>query len=100
MSCMFADIQGGRNALQIKPMWCPHTGVSRQTWSSAQWTLQPSTKPVVANFSVPSDFLVEGHVSGLGIEHPFSLQASIACGFLVFSRVRYCHPQWMDMLMI
>ena len=27
--------------------------------------LQPSTEPIIANFSVPSDFLVEGQVSGL-----------------------------------
>ena len=35
--------------------------------------LQPSTEPVIANFSVPSDFLVEDLVSGLGTEHPISL---------------------------
>ena len=33
-------------------------------WLSGR-TLQPSTEPAVVNFSVPSDFLLEGQVSGL-----------------------------------
>ena len=33
-------------------------------------TLQPSIKSVVANSFVPSDFLVDGQVSGLGTVHP------------------------------
>ena len=33
-------------------------------------TLQPSIESVVANSFVPSDFLVDGQVSGLGIVHP------------------------------
>ena len=33
-------------------------------------TLQPSIESVVANSFVPSDFLVDGHVGGLGNEHP------------------------------
>ena len=33
-------------------------------------TLQPSTEPVVADSSLPSDFLVEGQVSVLGTAHP------------------------------
>ena len=33
-------------------------------------TLQPSIESVVANFFVPSDFLVDGQVSGLGTVHP------------------------------
>ena len=32
-------------------------------------TLQPSKVSIVANFSVPSDFLVDGQVSGLGTVH-------------------------------
>ena len=34
-------------------------------------TLQPSIESVVANSFVPSDFLVDGQVSGLGTVHPF-----------------------------
>ena len=36
-------------------------------------TLQPSIESVVANSFVPSDFLVDGQVSGLGLCTPFSL---------------------------
>ena len=32
--------------------------------------LQPSTETVIANFSVPSDILMEGKVSWLGTVHP------------------------------
>ena len=32
--------------------------------------LHQSTEPVIAILCVPSDFLVEGHVSGLGTVHP------------------------------
>ena len=32
-------------------------------------TLQPSIESVIANFFVPSDFLVDGQVSGLGTVH-------------------------------
>ena len=38
-------------------------------WVSGR-TLQPSIESVVANFFVPSDFLVDGQVSGLGTVHP------------------------------
>ena len=38
-------------------------------WISGR-TLQPSIEPVVANAFVPSDFLVDGQVSGLGTVHP------------------------------
>ena len=38
-------------------------------WVSGR-TLQPSTESVVARFFVPSDFLVDGQVSGLGTVHP------------------------------
>ena len=39
-------------------------------WVSGR-TLQPSIESVVANSFVPSDFLVDGQVSGLGTVHPF-----------------------------
>ena len=38
-------------------------------WVSGR-TLQPSIVSVVANSLVPSDFLVDGQVSGLGTVHP------------------------------
>ena len=38
-------------------------------WVSGR-TLQPSIEPVVANSLVPSDFLVDGQVNGLGTGHP------------------------------
>ena len=39
-------------------------------WISGR-TLQPSIESVVANSFVPSDFLVDGQVCGLGTVHPF-----------------------------
>ena len=47
-------------------------------------TLQPFIESVVANSFVPSDFLVDGQVSGLGLCTPFSLQTSLAHGFFIF----------------
>ena len=38
-------------------------------WVSGR-TLQPSIESVVANSFVPSDFLVDGQISGLGNVHP------------------------------
>ena len=38
-------------------------------WVSGR-TLQPSIESVVANSFVPSDFVVDGQVSGLGTVHP------------------------------
>ena len=38
-------------------------------WFS-EGTLQPSIESVVINSFVPSDFLVDGQVSGLGTVHP------------------------------
>ena len=61
--------QGGRLPPHIKPVWCPRAGVSRQTWVSGR-TLQPSIESVVANSFVPSDFIVDGQVIGLGTVHP------------------------------
>ena len=47
-------------------------------------TLQPSIESVVANSFVPSDFLVDGQVSGLGTVHPLLTLASLAHGFFLF----------------
>ena len=48
--------------------------VSTRRWVPTNWvsgrTLQPSIESVVANSFVPSDFLVDGQVSGLGTVHP------------------------------
>ena len=43
------------------------------TNSISSSTLQPSIELVIADSFVPSDFLVDGQVSGLGTVHPFSL---------------------------
>ena len=61
--------QGGRLPPTDKPVWCPRAGGSRQTGFSGR-TLQPSIESVVANSFVPSDFLVDGQVSGLWTVHP------------------------------
>ena len=51
--------------------------VSTRRRFSTNWVsgrmLQPSTEPVITNFHVPSDFLVEGKVSELGTVQPFLL---------------------------
>ena len=48
--------------------------VSMRRWVPTNWvfgrTLQPSIESVVTNSFVPSDFLVDGQVSGLGTVHP------------------------------
>ena len=44
--------------------------------------LQSFTEPVIANSSVPSDFLVEGQVSGLGTVHPLLTLKFISTWFL------------------
>ena len=48
--------------------------VSTQRWVPTNWvsgrTLQTSIESVVASSFVPSDFLVDGQVSGLGTVHP------------------------------
>ena len=48
--------------------------VSTRRWVPTNWvssrTLQPSIESVVTNSFVPSDFLVDGQVSGLGTVHP------------------------------
>ena len=48
--------------------------VSTRRWVPTNWisgrTLQPSIESVITNSFVPSDFLVDGQVSGLGTVHP------------------------------
>ena len=61
--------QGGR-----KPPTCKTRVVSTRRRVPTNWvsgrTLQPSIASVVASSFVPSDFLVDGQVSGLGNVHP------------------------------
>ena len=61
--------QGGREPPTYKTRM-----VSTRRWVQTNWvsgrTLQPSIQSVVANSFVPSDFLVDGQVSGLGTVHP------------------------------
>ena len=53
-------------------------------WVSGR-TLQTSTEPVIANLSVPSDFIVEGQVSGLRTMHPLIVEVQV-------SGLRTMHP--------
>ena len=53
----------GNSHVMSMHRWVPTNWVSG-------WLLQPSTVPVVVNSFVPSDFLVEGQVSGLGTVQP------------------------------
>ena len=61
--------QGGRESPTDKT----HVVSTRRrvptNWVSG-WTLHPSIESVIANSFVPSDFLVDGQVSGLGTVHP------------------------------
>ena len=65
--------QGGR----VPPIDKTHVVSTRRqdptNWVSGR-TLQQSIESVVANSFVPSDFLVDGQVSGLGTVHPFSFK--------------------------
>ena len=61
--------EGGREpptdkASVVSTCWCILTN-----WVSGR-SLQPSIESVVTNSFVPSDFLVDGQVSGLGTVHP------------------------------
>ena len=70
--------------------------VSKRRLFPTNWvtgrTPQPSTEPVVANFSVSSDFLEDGQGSGLETVYPFSSEASSAHGFFLLKRGRHFHP--------
>ena len=72
-------------------------------WVSGR-TLQPSIESVVANPFVPSSFLMDGQVSGLGTVHPFITLGFFSTWILpllvvsCFQRRRGSrrHPEWMD----
>ena len=61
--------QGGRESPQEKPVWCPRAGGSRQTGSPAGHCNHPLSRSS-QTLLLPSDFLVDGQVSGLGTVHP------------------------------
>ena len=60
--------QGGRNPPQKTRVVSTRRRVPTN-WVSGR-TLQPSIESVVANSFVPSDFLVDGQISGLGLKKP------------------------------
>ena len=64
-----AASQGGRELLTEKIRVVTTRRRVPTNWVSGR-TLQPSIESVVANTFVPSDFLVDGQVSGLGTVHP------------------------------
>ena len=75
----------------------PHTDktcvVSTCRWVLTNWVsdrmLQPSTEPVIANISLPSDLLVEGKISGLGTVHPLLTLNFFTTWFLpLFKRMK------------
>ena len=59
--------QGGGNPTDKTCVVSTHRRVPTN-WVSGR-TLQPSIESVVTNSFVPSDFLVDGQVSGLGTVH-------------------------------
>ena len=61
--------QGGREPPRDKTCVVSVRRRVPTNWVSGR-TLQPSIESVVANSFVPSDFLVDGQVSGLGTVHP------------------------------
>ena len=63
-----ADPQGGRQPNIDKNRVVSTRRRVPTNWVSGR-TLQPSIESVVANSFVPSDFLVDGQVSGLGTVH-------------------------------
>ena len=64
-----ADPQGEREPPKKKTCVVSMRRRVLTNWVSGR-TLQPSIESVVANSFVPSDFLVDGQVSGLGTAHP------------------------------
>ena len=64
-----AATQGGSVPPHIKPAGCSRAGGSRQTGSPAGHCNHPLSRSPQTLF-VPSDFLVDGQVSGLGTVHP------------------------------
>ena len=90
--------QGGKIPPQIKPVWCPRAGGSRQTGSPARHSNHPLSRS--SQTSVPPDFLVDGQVSGLGTVHPI-LNLSVFSTWIlplhvVFSSLILCTKSFGD----
>ena len=69
------------------------------SWASGR-TLQPYIESVIANSLVPSDFLVDGQVSGLGTVHPLHTLNFLGTWILplhvVFSYLIFCTKAFGD----
>ena len=87
-----AAAQGGREPATEKPVWCPLAGGSRQTGSPAGHCNHPLSR-TSQNSLVPSDFLVDGQVSGLGTMHP-PLTLSFFGTWILPLHVVSCYQRW------
>ena len=63
------------------------------------WMLQPSSESVITTFYVPSNFLVEGLVSGLGTVQPILTLIFISTWFLPLHMKRKTMSSVMDELL-
>ena len=73
--------QGGREPPTDKTRVVSACRRVQTNWVSCR-TLKPSIESVVANSFVPSDFLVDGQVSGLGTVHPLLTSNFFSTGIL------------------
>ena len=74
--------QGERNPPQIRPVWCPRTGGSRQTWSPAGHCNHPlSRSSQTLLYHRISEWMVK--LVGWRLCSPFSLWTSLAHGFFL-----------------
>ena len=78
-----AALQGGREPLTHRTRVVSARRRVPNNWVSGR-TLQPSIETVVANSFVPSDFLVDGQVSGLGTVHPLLTLSFFSTWILLF----------------
>ena len=91
--------------MQKKAILINHDGLPILMLCVTGRTLQPSTESVTAIFLVPSDFLVNGQVSGLGTVHPFLILSFISTWILpillVFHPLLICvqSPSTMELWM-
>ena len=83
--------QGGREPPQKTRVVSTRRRVPTN-WVSGR-TLQPSIESVIANSFVPSNFLVDGQVSGLGTVHPL-LTLSFFSTWVLPLHVVSCFQRW------
>ena len=83
--------QGGRERLTDKTRVVSTRRRVHTNWFSGR-TLQPSIESVVANSFVPSDFLVDVLVSGLGTVHPLLTLSFLSTWMLPLHVV--CSPSY------